>query len=225
MTVADTNPYPWPYDGTVDTDRLALVLVAAQPFFVDRSVGATEVLATTLACASVVRAHGGLIVHTRHGAPNRGSTPTRRPSTHLPLVGSDEWQLVTEPEPGDPVVDTVGQSAFFGSDLDALLRAAGRDQILMAGFGAEISVDCTLRAANDRGYECLVLVDAVAPFDPSTGAHALSSVTMSGGIFGALGTSSSVLATLATSGESAAVPMPTPPAPANLLAPELEPLQ
>jgi Isochorismatase family len=68
---------------------------------------------------------------------------------------------------------------------------------LMAGFGAEVTVDCTLRTANDQGYECLVLVDAYAPFDRSTGDHALSSVTMSGGIFGALGTTTALLDELA----------------------------
>jgi nicotinamidase-related amidase len=84
----------------------------------------------------------------------------------------------------------------------------------MAGYGAEATVDSTLRSANDRGYECLVLTDAVAPFHDALGARALASVTMSGGIFGAIGTSADLLGALAT---------PVTPAPPVSLEPVKEP--
>jgi nicotinamidase-related amidase len=91
-----------------------------------------------------------------------------------------------------------GLNGFFGSPLDATLRRLGIDRLVLTGFGAEATLDTTLRGANDRGYECLVLTDAYAPFDHDTAKHALSSVTMSGGIFGAIGTSADLLSALST---------------------------
>ena len=69
---------------------------------------------------------------------------------------------------------------------------------MLGGLGAEITVDSTLRSANDRGYECLALTDACAPLDPSSAPTRCSSIDMSGGIFGAVGTTSAVLDPLGT---------------------------
>ena len=60
--------------------------------------------------------------------------------------------------------------------------------IVLAGFASELTVDSTVRTLNDRGHECLVLTDGCAPLDAELGARAHCSLTMSGGIFGALGT-------------------------------------
>jgi nicotinamidase-related amidase len=97
---------------------------------------------------------------------------------------------------GDVTVEAAGVDGFYASALDDELRRLGADHLVLVGWGAEAAVDSTLRSANDRGYECLVLTDAVAPFDVAIGEHALSSVTMSGGIFGALATTEMLLATL-----------------------------
>lgn len=113
-----------------------------------------------------------------------------------PAAGTPQWELALEPEPGDLVVDAAGIDGFHGSALDDELRGRGIDTLVLAGFGAEAAVDSTLRAANDRGYECLVLTDAVAPFDSELEAHVLDSVTMSGGIFGAIATTDALLAAL-----------------------------
>ena len=75
-------------------------------------------------------------------------------------------------------------------------RAAGRDHLLLAGFGLEAPVHSTLRSANDRGYECLLLLDACAPLDPSLTPASRSMIEMSGGIFGAVGTVGALLGAL-----------------------------
>jgi nicotinamidase-related amidase len=137
--------------------------------------------------AAEVRAAGGAVVIVRHGAAGR------RRSSLPPVVGSDDHRLTFAPHPTDLVVDAAGVDGFHGGPLDDVLRARGVDQLVLGGFGHEAAVDSTLRSANDRGYECLVLTDGVAPFAEDTGAHALSSVTMSGGIFGALGTSADLV--------------------------------
>ena len=90
----------------------------------------------------------------------------------------------------DLVVTAAGHDGFCGSDLGPGAAApAAIELLVLVGMAAEVAVSCTVRSANDRGYECLTLVRRRAPLDPDTGRHELHSVTMSGGIFGAVGTS------------------------------------
>jgi len=191
MTVA-ADPYPWPYDGMLDPTRLALVIAGDQSAWSGRSCHAEEVAVVIAAVASVVRACGGRVVHVRHGMSADG--PGRHPLP--PTAGAPGWELVTRPEPGDLVVDAAGIDGFYGSPLDRELQTAGVDTLAFAGYGAEAAVSSTLRSANDQGYECLTLVDAIAPFGVLTGRHTLSSITMSGGIFGAIAPSDALLAAL-----------------------------
>jgi nicotinamidase-related amidase len=188
MKVLDsTVPYAWPYDGDLDPRRLALVVAGAQAGWAARSSRAADVATVLLAVATDLRAAGATVIVLRHSAP---STAGRRP---FPAeAGTDEWRLTFAAGAADLVVDAAGVDGFYGGPLDDVLRARGIDHLVLGGFGHEAAVDSTLRSANDRGYECLVLTDGVAPFDEDTGAHALASVTMSGGIFGAIGTSAAL---------------------------------
>ena len=97
---------------------------------------------------------------------------------------------------GSSAVTAAGIDAFFGGPLDAVLRSRGTDHLLLVGLGLESTVHSTMRSANDRGYECLLVVDACAPLDPAALPHAVSMVEMSGGIFGAVGLTEPVLAAL-----------------------------
>ncbi len=189
MTPDPTVPYPWPYDGAVDPERLALVIAGAQAGWAARSGRAAEVASVLAELASAVRPAGGLVVAVRH------SPPLRCRASLPPVRGSDGWQLL-DLAGVDLAVDAAGVDGFYGGPLDAVLRAHGVDHLAVGGFGHELAVDSTLRSANDRGYECLLLADAVAPLDEATSARALASVTMSGGIFGAVGTSSFLLSAL-----------------------------
>ena len=167
-----TRPYPWPYDGDLDPRRLALVVVGAQAWWASRTCDPAAALEAIRRTAKVVRDAGGAVVLVRR-------------------AGSGEAAL--EPEPSDIVVACTGMSAFAGGPLDRRLRALGCDHLAVGGLGLETAVYSTLGAANDRGYECLALADAAAPHDQAAGAGALSSITMSGGIFGAVGTTSDLL--------------------------------
>jgi nicotinamidase-related amidase len=193
----DADPYPWPYDGDNDVARLALVISGSQPAWIERSVGAAAVAATIDLVAVAFRLAGASVVHVRHGVSAGGSVSApRSPRLLPPVTGTPPWELASTVEAGDVVVDAGGVDGFFAGPLDRELRVRNVTHLVLVGFGAEAAVDSTLRSANDRGYECLTLTDAVAPFDLDTGTHALSSVTMSGGIFGAIATSTQLLSML-----------------------------
>jgi len=183
--VEATVPYPWPYDGELDVRTLAVVICGAQGRFVDASDGAAGVLADLDELAASVRGGGGRVVWVRHG---RRAVSQPVAAGFLPERGDQGWDLVTAPAVGDVVVDSAGWDGCFASDLDHTLRAAGIHAIALGGFASELTVDSTVRTLNDRGHECLVLTDGCAPLDADLGARAHCSLTMSGGIFGALGT-------------------------------------
>jgi nicotinamidase-related amidase len=187
--VADTIPYPWPYDGTVDPSHLALIVTGAQARWSALDDGTLAVIGQL---ADTLRVLDVLVVHVRHARPGQAG----RPGRDLPERGEPDWELALPTARGDLVIDTPAHDAFLSGWLDVELRARRRTHLLLTGLGAEVMADSTLRSANDRGYECLTLVDATVPFDPVTGARALASITMSGGIFGAVGSTAAVLAAL-----------------------------
>lgn len=187
--VVDTIPYPWPYDGRIVGRECALLICGAQRDLVDASSNAQTVGARLDLVAQAIRSVGGRVIWTRHGA--RG-TPLR-PTASLPIRRTDGWQLAAAVLAIDEVVDSSGWDGCFGSDLDHTLRSGGYRTLVLGGFASELTVDSTVRTLNDRGHECLVLVDGCAPVDVTLGRRAHASLTMSGGIFGALGTSEALL--------------------------------
>ncbi len=188
----DTLPYPWPYDGDLDPARMALVVAGAQGWWAGRSVGGPATVETVAGLADRLRSIGVVVVVIRHARP----TSVVAERSHLPGRGTSAWEVVVDVAPGDLVVDATGLDGFCGSTLDLELRAAGRDHLVICGLGLEGPVHSTLRRANDIGYECLTLTDLSAPLESATRGPALSSITMSGGIFGAIGSAASLEAAL-----------------------------
>jgi nicotinamidase-related amidase len=182
--VEHTTPYPWPYDGGLSLARTALVVVGWNTTWWDRCHRPELVVDPIGRLADAV----DQVVVVDHTPPRAG---TSRPSTtSSPAAG-------TPPAlPGAEQVHAAGVDGFFGGPLDSVLRAKYCDLILLVGLGLEATVHSTMRSANDRGYECLLVVDACAPLDPDLVAPATSMVEMSGGIFGAIGTTESVLAAI-----------------------------
>lgn len=174
--VDGTVPYPWPYDGLVDGASLALVLAGWDECWSARvaapHLGLAVSAATTL--AGEVAAGGGMVVALAH----RGAVPLGRPTPSALTVRAD------------------GLDGCFGGPLEPELRRRGRTHVIVAGLGLEGPVHSTLRSLNDRGFECLLVTDACAPLDAALGAAAAGIVTMSGGIFGAVGTLAPTLAAL-----------------------------
>jgi len=189
--VADSIPYPWPYDGLLEPRRTALLIAADQPALASLSPGAPAAHDVLEALAEQIRLAGGTVVRVRYGS----RAPRRSPL--MPETGTPHWELLGSPHPDDVVVDAPGWDATFGSGLLTALRSRSIATVVLGGAASEITVDSTVRTLNDRGFECLVLTDACAPLDPELGRHAHASLTMSGGIFGALGTVTALSAALA----------------------------
>jgi biuret amidohydrolase len=192
-------PYAWPYDGRLVGSSLALVICGAQRELVAASTGAGAVTERLRDAAGAVRRIGGRVVWVRHG----GRDAPSRPTGSLPVRLTPGWELVGGSPATDSVVDASGWDGCFGSDLDHALRSraaatGGWSRVVLGGYASEITVDSTVRTLNDRGHECLVLTDGCAPLDTALGGRAHASVTMSGGIFGALDTCTSLVGLLTT---------------------------
>jgi len=190
--VADTVPYPWPYNGELAVGQLALLICGAQRRLFELSMSSPEVSVRLVGLADFVRGNGGRVIWIRHGDAGRPG----RPLQLLPAIGSDGWMLACATDPSDLVIDSAGWDGCFGSTLDHRLRTGGTRTVVLGGFASEVTVDSTVRTLNDQGHECLVLSDGCAPIDLHLGARAQHSLTMSGGIFGALGTTSALFEAL-----------------------------
>ena len=184
----EADPYPWPYDGALVPDRLALVICGAQQWFFTRTAQPNDALDRMARIAALLRPVGACIVAVRHGSDHHHQG---RPV--LPAIGSIEHELIIEASAVDEIIDAAGLDAFYGSNIDAYFRARDIDTLILVGLGLEGPIHSTLRSANDRGYECLVVADAAAPHDPSLARAALSTIAFSGGIFGAYAPSAAVI--------------------------------
>jgi biuret amidohydrolase len=196
LHVARTAPYPWPYDGALSGPRTVLVRCGWQNHWAALSRHVEDVVHRLAKVADAVNRGGGLVIDLRHG---RIAPPSKRVRSGLPLVGSTGWRLYGSNGPADRrglTIDAAGLDGCYGSCLEHHLQISGYDRVILGGFAAEATVDSTLRTLNDRGFECLVLRDGCAPIDDDLLAHALHSTTMSGGIFGAVGDSHSLLSAL-----------------------------
>lgn len=179
--VPGTTPYPWPWNGDLDAHRTAVLVVDA--------LGAPPLDEATARSA-------GVVVATVRGAGAIGiRVVTRQPRRALPYpeparMGGVDAAL---PIPVDELISAAGVDGFFGSSLEASLRARGIERIILVGTWLETSVHSTMRTANDMGFECLLVADACAQLDAGIERNSISMIEMSGGIFGAVGHTADVV--------------------------------
>jgi nicotinamidase-related amidase len=221
--MAIINAEPYPFD--LDPVQASLLIIDMQRDFLEPGgFGAAlgndvsqlrRAIAPTRSLLKQARAAALTIIHTREGhRPDLADLPPAKkargrlpagigdagPMGRILVRGEPGHDIIPElyPLPGEPVVDKPGKGAFFATDLDAMLKNRGIAQLIVCGVTTEVCVNTTVREANDRGYDCVVVADCVGSYFPEFHEMGLRMIKAQGGIFGWVASSDAVIAALQT---------------------------
>lgn len=224
-TTTPTTLHALPSVFTFSVAHTALVIIDMQRDFIEPG-GFGETLGNNVALLSAIvpacqqvlaawRQAGGLVVHTREAhAPDLSDCPPAKltrgnpslrigdigPMGRILIAGEPGNQIIPElsPRAGELVIDKPGKGAFYATDLHTLLQADGITHLIFMGVTTEVCVQTSMREANDRGYDCLLLTDCTESYFPEFKAAAVAMTHAQGGIVGWTAPSQALLDTLGT---------------------------
>ena len=212
-----------PYEFEGNKENTALVIIDMQRDFVEpggfgESLGndvspLRAAIEPTRKVLERARKLGMMVIHTREGhRPDLSDCPPSKMARGRPRIkigdacamgrllvrGEYGHDIVPElyPIAGEPVIDKPGKGAFYATDLELILRDRGIRNLIVCGVTTEVCVNTSVREANDRGFDCLVLSDCVGSYFPEFQKAGIAMIKAQGGIFGFVSDSGKALAAL-----------------------------